>query len=392
MKVLLISPYHGGSHAAWANGYQKFSRHQIRLLTLPARYWKWRMHGGAITLARKFVQEWIFSGTESDLNISEPFISPKVIIATDMLDLTTFLALTRRSIEPCRTILYMHENQLTYPLPDDGETGPMRRQKGERDLHYAFINLASMVAADLILFNSKFHMTEWFDQAEPFLKHFPEYNELDLIPLLKAKCEVLPLGIDLFRLNQQISVQRPGNPPLIIWNHRWEYDKNPAQFFEVLIKIAAEGVAFRLAVCGENFSNQPAEFAEAHNILSKHIIHWGYADPAHYRQLLWQADIIVSTAFHEFFGISVLEAIYCRTFPILPNRLSYPELILPELHHLCFYENNLDLTNKLSALLNDPSPLPQLWPILSNHVAKYDWSSMAPIYDARLDQLVTQNL
>ena len=40
----------------------------------------------------------------------------------------------------------MHENQLTYPLPDDPTTGPMRRQLGERDRHYAFINYASTVS------------------------------------------------------------------------------------------------------------------------------------------------------------------------------------------------------------------------------------------------------
>ena len=82
-KILLISPYHGGSHKAWAEGYQKFSQHEVRLLTLPAFYWKWRMHGGAITLAREFLTwDW----------------QPDVILATDMLDLTTFLALTRRRL------------------------------------------------------------------------------------------------------------------------------------------------------------------------------------------------------------------------------------------------------------------------------------------------------
>ena len=37
-KILLISPYHGGSHRAWATGYQQYSQHQVQLLTLPARF------------------------------------------------------------------------------------------------------------------------------------------------------------------------------------------------------------------------------------------------------------------------------------------------------------------------------------------------------------------
>jgi hypothetical protein len=57
MKILLISPYRGGSHQAWAEGYQAHSVHEVTLLTLPDRFWKWRMHGGAVTLARRFLED-----------------------------------------------------------------------------------------------------------------------------------------------------------------------------------------------------------------------------------------------------------------------------------------------------------------------------------------------
>ncbi len=36
--------------------FYEHSEHQIDLLTLPARFWKWRMHGGAVTLARRFLE------------------------------------------------------------------------------------------------------------------------------------------------------------------------------------------------------------------------------------------------------------------------------------------------------------------------------------------------
>jgi glycosyltransferase involved in cell wall biosynthesis len=44
-------------------------------------------------------------------------------------------------------------------------------------------------------------------------------------------------------------------------------------------------------------------------------------------RVLQQADVIVSTARHEFFGLSVLEAMSAGVVPLLPNRLSYPELL-----------------------------------------------------------------
>ena len=80
MRILLLSPYHGGSHQAWADGYARHSAHTVELLTLPARFWKWRMHGGAVTLAGR----WLAEAGRRPL--------PDLILATDLLDLTTFLA------------------------------------------------------------------------------------------------------------------------------------------------------------------------------------------------------------------------------------------------------------------------------------------------------------
>jgi hypothetical protein len=55
MRVDLISPYHGGSHRAWAEGWQSASVHEVRIWGLPDRFWKWRMHGGGVTLARRWL-------------------------------------------------------------------------------------------------------------------------------------------------------------------------------------------------------------------------------------------------------------------------------------------------------------------------------------------------
>ena len=35
MRILYLDPYHGGSHAAFARGWQRHSRHHIELQTLP---------------------------------------------------------------------------------------------------------------------------------------------------------------------------------------------------------------------------------------------------------------------------------------------------------------------------------------------------------------------
>ena len=71
MKMLLIEPYYTGSHKQWADGYQKYSQHKIRILSMIGQFCKCWMHGGAVTLAKEFNNmKW----------------GPDLILATDMLD------------------------------------------------------------------------------------------------------------------------------------------------------------------------------------------------------------------------------------------------------------------------------------------------------------------
>ena len=367
-RILLLSPYHGGSHRAWAEGYARHSGHAVQLLTLPARFWKWRMHGGAVTLARRWLEEFA-AGPPPDL-----------ILATDLLDLTTFLALTRRRTAAIPTALYMHENQLTYPLPDDPTTGPMRRQLGERDRHYAFVNFASMLAADRVFFNSHYHLTTFFDALPPFLRHYPEDNELDTAGLLRARSAVLPVGIDLRRLDPPAAAG-PAAPPLILWNQRLEFDKRPERFMAALLELAAEGLDFRVALCGERFGRPAAGWLAGVAALGDRVIHDGYANEDAYRRLLWQATLTFSTADHEYFGISILEAVYAHTFPLLPARLSYPEIIPAAFHAICLYRGRADLLARLRRALADPAATRAAAGQLASVAAGYDWSALAPIYD-----------
>jgi len=57
MNILLLEPFFTGSHRTWAEDYARYSEYHVELLTLGGHYWKWRMHGGAVTLARKFMED-----------------------------------------------------------------------------------------------------------------------------------------------------------------------------------------------------------------------------------------------------------------------------------------------------------------------------------------------
>lgn len=363
MRLLLIEPYDTGSHAVWLRGYQAHSAHAVRLLTLEGQFWQWRMLGGAVTLAEQF------------LALDE---YPDLIVASDMLDLTTFLALTRPRTAHLPAAVYFHENQLTYP------GGP--RQKLQQ--HYAFINYASALAADAVFFNSAFHRDAFLGELSRLLKHYPDYTNLHTIAAIQARSQVLPLGLDLRRYDahRPPAPRDPARPPLILWNHRWEYDKNPDLFFAALDVLAAEGIAFQVAIVGENVRKDPAEFQAARQRLGERVARFGYvASFADYAQLLWEADIAVSTAYQDFFGISVVEAIYCGCWPVLPRRLNYPALVPLGWHSETIYDTDDELLPLLRARLADPHPAP---PDLRAHVAQFDWQQMAPRYDAAFAALL----
>lgn len=368
MEIALLEPFFTGSHASWAQEYAAHSRHQINILSLKGRHWKWRMHGGAVTLAREFL------AADS---------RPDLLLATDMLDLTTFLALTRKQAAGIPTAIYFHENQLTYPW---SPTDPDPQQ--QRDAHYGFINYASALAADVVLFNSDYHRQSFLQELPRFLKSFPDQNEIETAQQIIDKSRTLHLGLDLRKFDDY----RPefgtiaDRPPLILWNHRWEYDKNPQEFFQALNILQEQNVDFELAVLGESYRKVPQIFSEAKLRLADQIVHWGYAQNfSDYAAWLWQADILPVTSIHDFFGISVVEAIYCDCFPLLPKRLSYPEHITADYHDRCLYTDFDNLVVRLrGACLNIKFLRQEKLPAMVDH---YDWGKMVAIYDDLLQEI-----
>lgn len=327
------------------------------------------MHGGAVSLSRQFLER------------RQPV---DLLLASAMLDLTTFLALTRSKSAGVPSVLYFHENQLTYPWSPRDSDPPARR-----DAHYGFINYASALAADRVLFNSDYHRQAFLQALPGFLGVFPDYREVANIESIAAKSQVLPLGLDL----QRFDVHRPPveldsqRLPLLLWNHRWEYDKNPEEFFRALFLLQEQGLEFQVAILGESFAEQPAIFAEARRRLGERVVQFGYAENfASYAHWLWRADILPVTAIHDFFGISVVQAMHCDCHPLLPKRLAYPEHVPSSCHGDYFYEDFDDLVVRLAGLINQVSAL--RCRSARSFVQNYDWRHLGPRYDDLFSELL----
>ena len=370
MEVLILEPYYSGSHKSWADNIAAHSQHNVTLLTMSGHHWKWRMHGGAVTLARQFM--------ESDLK-------PDVILATDMLDLNLFLSLTRRRTAHIPTILYFHEDQLIYPW------SPADKDKDKaRDGHYSFINYASALTADHVVFNSMYHKSAFLNALPDFLNAFPDHNETGTLEEIKAKCTTLPLPLDLKELQalKPADIDRPQRA-VVLWNHRWEYDKDPETFFNTLFRLQEHGVDFRLVILGERFDKAPQIFEKAMEELKDKILHVGYVESrSEYAYWLYLADILPVTSKHDFFGISVVEAMACDVIPLLPETLAYPEHI-PETYKVSFfYEDAIDLEKKLQRRIFDVKVLRSQ--NVSHFVEQYDTSVVIKKYDSLFEAAVSE--
>ena len=133
MKILFIEPFFGGSHKDFALGLKDHSCHDITLATLPDKVWKWRMRGAAAWFA--------------DILNQRPEPAPDLIFLTGFINVADLRGLLDPPLDRTPILLYMHENQLTYPLSPEEEF----------DFHFGFTNIISTLAADRVVFNSGYH-------------------------------------------------------------------------------------------------------------------------------------------------------------------------------------------------------------------------------------------
>ncbi|MEM3341464.1 MAG: DUF3524 domain-containing protein [Thermoplasmata archaeon] len=306
--VLYLEPFGRGSHKAAAESYRRCSRFPVKVVYTDIISWKKCMLSSALRYFDELDESvWRYC---------------RAVVVSDLVDVAhihSFLA--KRGLNR-RIILLMHENQLTYPLPSD------RKPPDE----LVFKNLTSCLSADIIAWNSPFHRDSFLSSLPEFLSEYRLENKAEIYRTeILTRSAVVGMPVDIDELLPVDGRIERFSTPTIVWAARWDYDKNPEEFFYALElmeeKYLPEGFEYRVAVMGEPTENPPRCFEEARKRLSGRIVAWGFKEREEYVDILRQSHIFVSTAKHEFFGLAACEALACGLIPVFPDRLSYPWLL-----------------------------------------------------------------
>lgn len=361
LHILLISPFHGrSSHAAWAGGWQRHSRHRIEIVDLPDQAWAWRLKGGCVPLWER---------------LSARREEPDLIVATSLTCLTSLFGLLRRSPLAAKPLVYyMHENQLTYPI----------RQGAKRDAQQVLRQFHSQLAADEVWFNSAYNRDSWLAKLPRFMERFADFQGREHFPEIERRSIVMPVGLDLPRPTPKL-VQ--GERPTLLWNQRWEWDKGTDTFVK-LLKILGPEALFDAVLLGETPLGEDELRRQAREILGSRLLHEGWCPREQYLMWLDSAEFTISTSRHEFFGISVLESAARGVFTLAPRDLSYPEVLPKELHAHCLYRSLRDLVERVRLYLENRESFLEQRRELREAARRFGWPSLVDTYDNRAERVV----
>jgi len=375
LDIWFVEAYDGGSHRAFRRSLEHHSRHRFNSFTLPARFWKWRMRGAAAWFAD------LMNTTGGDL--------PDLLLVTGMTNVADLRGLLQPPLDRTPVLLYMHENQLTYPLSPQEEF----------DFHFGFTNIISALAADRVVFNSAWHRELFLAALPEYLGRMPEGVPRGVGPRLAAVSGDLPVGFEREplptdhypryrggRCDPDAGPTWPrGERPLLLWNHRWEFDKRPDWFTGAVMQLLDDGLDFDVCLLGESRGNEKT-FDDLRQRLGPRCLAAGHVDSRQdYEAWLARADGVVSCAAQGYFGIAVAEAIHAGCYPVLPRDQVYPALYGPLCRGRHFYDDPAELADLLSTLITGDD---------CGHVCSLDrdvdpwcWPRLAPRWDELLAEV-----
>ena len=205
---------------------------------------------------------------------------------------------------------------------------------------------------------------------------------------LLKNAAVIPVPVDDTELQASVS-RRPiksAQSIEIVWNHRWEHDKQPEVFFNAMAKLIDHGIDVKLHIMGQSFREVPDCFSDFKSRYNNNVQTWGYQSREEYWQILQRSHLVVSAALHDFQGLGMLEAIMAGCTPVAPGRMAYPEYIPESLLYKVPCSDEADsLFNKLLSVIERGDVASSESSI---DIEEYRLNNVMPLYKACFSKLV----
>jgi glycosyltransferase involved in cell wall biosynthesis len=235
------------------------------------------------------------------------------------------------------------------------------------------------------------HMDSFLDSVKEMMPHFRVNlaNSMFTKKLLEARVpgytfEVCYLGIDTKGINEAAKEKRRGERATsVLWQQRWSIDKNLPQVLDTIRHLARRhhNTTFYLGR-KEDWSEQfwvPQSLKDYYSSVSNELdslsnvkYSLSFEIKREYWEFIAGADIAFSCAYHESFGIGMLEQAYAGAACVVPNRVVYPEV-----HTGALIVPHSEVEAGIESLLNEP----ELWVHVAEsskaNAAKYDAAATA---------------
>lgn len=309
LRILLLSAYDAVSHRHWHRWLVDcLPEFDWTVLTLPDRHFAWRISGNAIGFAQQYNQQLT--------------ANYDIVLATSMVDLSALFGFFPH-LSKAQSLLYFHENQMAYPPALTEQNKPPAQRAS---LYHQLDSIKSAMVAKHLIFNSNYNRQTFLNGVDGFFKKMPDFRPKNLATEFKQKSQIIavPIAADCVPKQQK----QPNQTLQIVWNHRWEYDKAPQTLLHLIQQMKQSGNPqnIKFHIIGQQFRTTPESLQQIEQQHQDLCLNFGYiAERNKYIEILQAADVVLSTAIHEFQGLAVMEAVACGCVPLVPDRLAYRE-------------------------------------------------------------------